>query len=87
MEAILAVGLAGNVVQFVQTAGTLISEANAIRKTGSPSSLTSLRKLTDKSMKQADYIHNCLKSSNATLAQEDQVSPSLSQPMQSIISD
>ncbi|KAF2472567.1 uncharacterized protein BDR25DRAFT_197492, partial [Lindgomyces ingoldianus] len=36
MEALVAIGLAGNVVQFVQFAGKLISEAESMRKNGSP---------------------------------------------------
>jgi hypothetical protein len=73
MEALVAVGLAGNVVQFVQFTGELISETNSIRRTGSPSSLPDLRRLSEDLIQQADTIHKCLKASNASLAQEDQV--------------
>jgi len=75
MEALVAVGLAGNVAQFVQFAGTVISEANSIRRTGSPSSLPNLRNLTDSLTRQAKSIHRCLKAGNATLTREDQVRP------------
>jgi hypothetical protein len=73
MEALVAVGLAGNVVQFVQGAGALISEANSIRKSGSPSSLPDLRKLSEKLTSQAAVLKTRLKASRATLAEEDQV--------------
>ncbi|RYN71864.1 hypothetical protein AA0117_g8992 [Alternaria alternata] len=53
MEALIAVGLAGNVVQFLQGAGTLIAEANAIRKSGSPSSLPDLQRLSTRLTDQA----------------------------------
>jgi hypothetical protein len=74
MEALLAVGLAGNVVQFAQFATQLISQTNTIRKSGSPSSLPHLRKLSESLTKEADAIYNCLKASSATLAREEQVS-------------
>ncbi|KAF2652569.1 hypothetical protein K491DRAFT_43805 [Lophiostoma macrostomum CBS 122681] len=72
MEALLAVGLAGNVVQFVQFAGKLISEAKAIQNTGNPSSLPYLRGVSDSLTNQVGVIKSRLKASNATLAQEDQ---------------
>jgi len=72
MEALLAVELAGNVVQLVQFATNLISKTNTIRKSGSPSSLPHLGKLSESLTKEADTIHNCLKASNASLAQEEQ---------------
>ncbi|KAH6951184.1 hypothetical protein BKA56DRAFT_711885 [Ilyonectria sp. MPI-CAGE-AT-0026] len=73
MEALVAIGLSGNVVQFVQFAGQLISETNSIRQNGSPSSLPDLRNLTDSLTKQADAIHKSLpsKASTAMLAPED----------------
>lgn len=73
MEALVAVGLAGNVVQFVQFSGQLIAEASRIRKSGTPSSLPDLRNLSHALMAQADTIYRCLKSNSATLAEEDQV--------------
>jgi hypothetical protein len=75
LEALVAVGLAGNVVQFVQFASTLVLEAEKIRKNGSPSSLPALRKLTKELMAQAAVIIKSLKSSNATLEPDNQVSP------------
>lgn len=76
MEALLAVGLAGNVVQFVQFAGKFVSEVKSIRETGSPRSLPALKQLVDSLVKQAEVIHKCLtaKADTARLSQEDQVS-------------
>jgi hypothetical protein len=75
MEALVAVGLAGNVVQFVQFAGSLIAEAKSIRETGSPRSFPGLRRLVDDLVKQAANIHNCLnaRAAAASPTQEDQV--------------
>ncbi|KAF2787192.1 hypothetical protein K505DRAFT_288372, partial [Melanomma pulvis-pyrius CBS 109.77] len=74
MEALVAIGLAGNVVQFVQFAGKLISEAKSIRETGSPRSLPGLKSLVDSLVKQAEVTHKCLvaKADTARLTQEDQ---------------
>jgi hypothetical protein len=73
MEALVAVGLAGNVVQFVFAAGALIKEANSIRKEGSPSSLPKLKTLSEDLTKQATVLQTRLKASSATLPEEDQV--------------
>jgi hypothetical protein len=73
MEALVAVGLAGNVVQFVSAAGALIKEANSIRKEGSPSSLPELKNLSEALTRQATVLQTRLKASSATLAEEDQV--------------
>ncbi|KAF2178066.1 hypothetical protein K469DRAFT_512952, partial [Zopfia rhizophila CBS 207.26] len=72
MEALLAVGLAGNVVQFVQFTGKLITESNEIRRKGSPSSLPDLKSLSETLTKHAGLIKAQLKASNAILTQEDQ---------------
>jgi hypothetical protein len=74
MEALVAIGLAGNVAQFVQFAGKLISEAESIRKTGSPASLPELQRLTESLTKQSDSINKCLRNTVSTLSQEEQVS-------------
>ncbi|KAI4958244.1 hypothetical protein J4E86_003842 [Alternaria arbusti] len=74
MEALIAVGLAGNVVQFLQGVGSLIAEANAIRKSGSPSSLQDLRRLSTTLTDQAAVLKTRLKACSATLKEEDQVS-------------
>lgn len=76
MEALIAVGLAGNVVQFAQFAGKLVSEAKSIHDTGSPRSLPALRSLVDGLTQQAEVIHKCLsvRSGVTQISQEDQVS-------------
>lgn len=74
MEALVAVGLASNVVQFVQFASKLISEAYHIKNSGTPSSIHDLRKVSDSIVAQAETIHNSLKSTSAVLTQEEQVS-------------
>jgi hypothetical protein len=73
MEALVAVGLAGNVVQFASSAGTLIKEANLIRKSGSPSSLPKLKEISESLTSQAAALQKRLKASSATLTEEDQV--------------
>ena len=70
----MAIGLAGNVVQFVEFAGKLISETASIRKTGNPSSLPDLRTLTESLTKQSDTICKCLTGNTSYVSQEDKVS-------------
>jgi hypothetical protein len=77
MEALIAVGLAGNVVQFLQGAGTLIAEANAIRISGSPSSLPHLQSLSKTLIDQTAVLRTRLKACSATLKEEDQASQCL----------
>ncbi|CAN9221747.1 unnamed protein product [Alternaria alternata] len=72
MEALIAVGLAGNVVQFIQGAGTLIAQANAIRESSSPSSLPGLQRLCKTLTDQAAVLRTRLKACSATLKEEDQ---------------
>ncbi|USP77500.1 hypothetical protein yc1106_04774 [Curvularia clavata] len=72
MEALVAVGLAGNVVQFVQFSGQLISLAKEIKKKGAPSSLLELRKVTEGLTQQTRVIVTRLKANAATLEQEEQ---------------
>ena len=76
MEALIAVGLAGNVVQFLQGAGTLISIAKSMRSGGKPDrdSLPDIHSLTETLMSQAAVLRSRLKACSATLAEEDQVS-------------
>lgn len=73
MEALVAVGLAGNVVQFVQFSGQLISLAEEIKKKGAPSSLIDLRKVAQNLTQQTRVIVTRLKANTATLEQEEQV--------------
>lgn len=75
MEALVAVGLAGNVVQFVDFSAKLMTEVNWIRKNGSPKSLPELKRLTDSLTRQAGSLHQFLSAKSPTKAftQEDQV--------------
>lgn len=73
MEALVAVGLAANVVQFVQFSSQLIAETARIRHSKDPSTLPNLRNLSQSSITQAETIYKCLKSKSATLTEEDQV--------------
>jgi hypothetical protein len=76
MEALIAVGLAGNVVQFLQGAGTLISVAKTMRRDGrtkGEDALPDLYRLSDTIMNQAGVLRSRLKACSATLAEEDQV--------------
>jgi len=74
MEALIAVGLAGNVVQFIQGAGQLISISAQIRKNGSPSSIPELQKLSRELTTQAAIVKSRLEGRNGTLVSEDKVS-------------
>jgi len=74
MEALVAVGLAGNVVQFVQFSGQLISLAKEIKKRGAASSLLDLRKVAQNLTQQTRVIVTRLKANTVTLEQEEQVS-------------
>jgi hypothetical protein len=72
MEALVAVGLAGNVVQFVQGAGALISLANEIRDSGSPKSLPHLQSLSETLTGHAAVLRSRLIASTP-LTEENQV--------------
>lgn len=73
MEALVAVGLAGNVVQFALCLGTLINEAKAIKKTGDTEDLPVIRRHTQLVVDQSVALKMRLNASRATLAEEDQV--------------
>jgi hypothetical protein len=73
MEALVAIGLGGNVVQFVQFSGQLISLAKEIKKKGAPSSLVDLRKVAQNLIQQTRIIVTRLKANTAILEQEEQV--------------
>jgi hypothetical protein len=73
MEALAAVGLASNVLQFVDLAGKLITTANEIRKRGHPSSLPDLEKLAETLNSQASLVKAQLKTAKTPLLIEDQV--------------
>ncbi|KAH7070067.1 hypothetical protein FB567DRAFT_507528 [Paraphoma chrysanthemicola] len=74
MEALIAVGLAGNVVQFVQGAGTLITFAKSMRQGQrvNEKDLPNLRMLSEDLTSQAAILKSRLKASSATLTEEDQ---------------
>lgn len=69
----MAVGLAGNFVQFVQFAGQLVSLAKEIKKKSAPSSLLELRKVAQDLTQQTRVIVAWLKANTATLEEEEQV--------------
>jgi hypothetical protein len=73
MEALVAVALAGNVLQFLQSAAKFIAVAKDIREKGHPSSLTDLRELSQTLIQQTHVIAVRLKANTATLEQEEQV--------------
>ncbi len=76
LEALVAIGLAGNIVQFVQSASTLISQTRQIYRTGAPSSMNELKKLVLQLTEQTTMIREQLErcSAQQSLLQEDQVS-------------
>jgi len=76
MEALVALGLTGTVVQFVRLTGELLSESIIIRKGGKLSSAPKLQNLATQLTKQAGLIITHLNAARAVeeLAQEDQVS-------------
>jgi hypothetical protein len=76
MEALIAVGLAGNVVQFIQFSGALIAETRSIHAIGSPRSLPGTLDRTKELTRQAEMISDRLRATNSatTVRPEDQVS-------------
>jgi len=64
MEAVVAVGLAGNVVQFISFAGTLIAEIKSLHDIGSPRSLPDILDRTNDLIRQAEIIHDHLHASH-----------------------
>jgi len=73
MEAITAVGFAGNIVQFVDFVANVISAADAIRKRGRPHSLSNLRKWTATLKDLAWELKTDLEASGDTLCEQNQV--------------
>ncbi len=80
MEALVAVGLAGNVMQFVQFSSKLISIAAEIKKKGGPSSLPELQTLSKSLTQQAEIIATRLEGSKKPYEKEEQVGYQLSAP-------
>jgi hypothetical protein len=75
MEALAAVSLAGNVVQFLQLTCKLISDAHEIKARGEPKSIPDLNYLAVNLTKQAAIVKSRLQASSATrsLSEENQV--------------
>jgi hypothetical protein len=75
MEALAAVALAGNVLQFVQFSGQLITDLSSIRTTGHVKALPPLKSLAEELVKQASILQVRLEANAAVqaLSQEDQV--------------
>ncbi|KAH7070393.1 hypothetical protein BKA63DRAFT_518337 [Paraphoma chrysanthemicola] len=72
MEALVAVGLAGNVVQFALCVGTLVKEAKSIKQHGSTDAIPALRASTEALIGQSHALRIRLTASMATPAEEDQ---------------
>ncbi|TGO19000.1 hypothetical protein BTUL_0006g00330 [Botrytis tulipae] len=75
MEALAALSLAGNVMQFVDFSSKIISEARAIEKNGESSSIADLQRFALNYTKHASIIKSRLQASNDTrpLSEENQV--------------
>ena len=75
MEALAAVSLAGNVMQFVDFSSKIISEARKIEKNGESSSIADLQRFASNSTKHAGIIRSRLQASSYTrpLSEENQV--------------
>ena len=56
MEALVAISLTSNVVQFVQFARQLLSDIDTIQMTGNPASLPQLRPLAENLTRQAELV-------------------------------
>jgi hypothetical protein len=73
LEALVAVSIAGNFVQFALCAGGLVRKANFVRKNGNPRALPAVRAVTNELVKQAAALSMKSKAAGATLADEEQV--------------
>ena len=75
MEALAAVSLAGNVIQFVDFSSKVISEARSIERNGDLSSITDLQRYVSNSTKQAGIIRSRLQASTYArpLSEDNQV--------------
>jgi hypothetical protein len=75
MEALAAISLAGNVVQFVELTAKLISDAREIKANGQPSSILDLKTLAENLTTQASIVKSQLQTSTAArpLSEENQV--------------
>lgn len=75
MEALVAVGLAGNVVQFAMCVHSLVKEANSIRDTEETENLPAVMMWTRSVTGQAVTLQARMKASRTAFAEEDQVRP------------
>ncbi|TGO50107.1 hypothetical protein BOTNAR_0406g00090 [Botryotinia narcissicola] len=66
MEALAALSLAGNVMQFIDFSSKIISEARAIEKNGESSSIADLQRFALNCTKHASIIRSRLQASNYT---------------------
>jgi hypothetical protein len=73
LEALVAVGLAGNVFQFASCVGTLAKEAKSIQDSGSTRELPTIKSSTQQAIEQAVLLKTRLKGPTKTLTEEDQV--------------
>ena len=74
LEALVAVGLARNIVQSASCVGTLAKEAKSIRESGSTRDLPTIKSSTQQAIEQAVGLKIRLKGFAETLIEEDRVS-------------
>ena len=73
MEAITAVGFAGNIMQFIDFVTKVISAADAIHKRGRPHSLSHLREWAARQKDLAWELKTNIEASGVTLCEQNQV--------------
>lgn len=73
MEALVAVGLAGNVVQFAMCLATLAEATKQLYQEGTTPDLPAIRNATKLAIRQSSGLNDRLEASEARLAEEDQV--------------
>lgn len=76
LEALVTLGLVGNVIQLIQYSSDLLKQSLEIRRSGAPPPLLELKHITTSSIQQAEAIRAQLASQPLTkpLSEEDQVS-------------
>ena len=76
LEALLALGLAGNVIQLVDFGSKLVARGREIHKSGSLNEIEELRRVAIDSIQQVDRIKDSLiqsAASTGSLSKEEQV--------------
>jgi hypothetical protein len=73
MEALVAVGLASNVVQFAMCLATLAEATKQLYQEGTTPDLPAIKKATNMAIRQSSGLKDRLEASVAPLAEEDQV--------------